>query len=86
MYIDDAIRATIELMEASPEQVKLRYGYNLSAMSFAPVDIYNAIKKYYPDFQITYSPDFRQQIAESWTESIDDSSARMDWDGRKTMI
>lgn len=79
MYIDDAMKATIELMEAPLEKVKLRYGYNLSAMSFTPKEIYESIKKYYPDFEIEYQPDFRQQIAESWSESIDDSRARMDW-------
>ncbi len=79
MYIDDAIRGTIELMAANPSDVKLRYGYNLSAMSFTPQEIYESIKEYYPDFEIEYVPDFRQQIAESWTESIDDVNARSDW-------
>jgi nucleoside-diphosphate-sugar epimerase len=75
MYIDDAMKATIELMEAPLEKVKLRYGYNLAAMSFTPKEIYESIKKYYPEFEIEY----RQQIAESWSESIDDSRARQDW-------
>lgn len=79
MYIDDSIRATIELMEAKKEDVRLRYGYNLSAMSFTPHEIYESIKEYYPDFEIEYKPDFRQQIAESWSETIDDSSAREHW-------
>ncbi len=79
MYIDDAIRGTIELMAANPEDVKLRYGYNLSAMSFTPKEIYESIKEYYPNFEIEYVPDFRQQIAESWTESINDERARTHW-------
>ena len=79
MYMDDAIRATIELMQAPPEKIKLRYGYNLSAMSFTPGEIYEEIKKQIPGFTIDYKPDFRQKIAESWTQSIDDSKAAEDW-------
>jgi nucleoside-diphosphate-sugar epimerase len=79
MYMDDAIRATIDLMEAPSENIRLRYGYNLSEMSFTPGEIYEAIKKHLPDFTIEYNPDFRQKIAESWTKSIDDSKAREDW-------
>jgi nucleoside-diphosphate-sugar epimerase len=79
MYIDDAIRGTIELMEADAKTISVRYGYNLAAMSFTPQEIYHAILKYYPDFKIEYEPDFRQEIASSWTESIDDSAARNDW-------
>lgn len=79
MYIDDAIRGTIEMMEADSQKINIRYGYNLSAMSFTPEEIYNQILSYYPDFKISYEPDFRQEIASSWTESIDDSQARKDW-------
>lgn len=79
MYIDDAIRGTIELMEADAQNIRVRYGYNLAAMSFTPEEIYKAILKYYPEFNIEYTPDFRQEIASSWTESIDDSAARKDW-------
>lgn len=79
MYMDDAIRATIEIMEAPTENIKLRYGYNLSEMSFTPGEIYEEIKKHIPGFTIEYNPDFRQKIAESWTKSIDDSRARNDW-------
>ncbi len=79
MYIHDAIRATIEIMEAPKEQISLRSSYNLAAMSFSPEEIYDEIKKHYPTFEINYKPDFRQKIAESWTESIDDSIARNDW-------
>jgi len=79
MYMADAVRATIELMEAENEKIKLRYGYNLSAMSFTPAEIFSEIAKHYTDFKIEYAPDFRQEIAESWSESIDDSRAREDW-------
>ncbi|MTB50298.1 NAD-dependent epimerase/dehydratase family protein [Lewinella sp. W8] len=79
MYIPDAIRATIELMEAPVENIKTRTSYNLASMSFSPAEIYAEIKKNLPEAQITYQPDFRQEIAASWTESIDDSQARADW-------
>jgi nucleoside-diphosphate-sugar epimerase len=79
MYMDDAIRATIELMQAPAEQVKIRMSYNLSAMSFSPIEIANEIKKHIPEFEISYSPDHRQQIADGWPKSIDDSDARADW-------
>jgi nucleoside-diphosphate-sugar epimerase len=80
IYMDDVIRATIELMEADGSRLSLRSGYNLSGMSFTPAEIAGEIKKHIPDFTIEYNPDFRQQIAESWTESIDDATARSDWD------
>lgn len=79
MYMDDAINATLQLMEAPAEKVKLRYGYNIAAFSFTPEELYLKIKKYYPDFQIEYRPDFRQAIADSWVKEIDDSKAREDW-------
>jgi nucleoside-diphosphate-sugar epimerase len=79
MYMDDAIRGTIELMEAPEDQIKSRMAYNLSAMSFSPKEIATAIQQHIPDFTISYQPDFRQQIADSWPSSIDDSSARADW-------
>lgn len=79
MYIDDAIRATIELMEADRENLLIRYSYNLAAMSFTPEQLAVEIKKHIPNFEIDYIPDFRQEIAESWTKSIDDSHARKDW-------
>jgi len=82
MYIFDAIRATIELMEAPKQNVKLKYGYNLAAMSFTPAEIAAEIQKHIPDFKISYAPDFRQAIAASWTESIDDAQARADWGWR----
>ena len=79
MYMDDAIRATIEIMQANSEQIKIRSSYNLSGVSFTPKEIAAEIKKYIPDFTISYKPDFRQKIADSWPASIDDSSARQDW-------
>jgi len=79
LYMPDAIRATIELMAAPSEQIRVRTSYNLAGMSFTPGEIYAAIKNHYPDFKIFYQPDFRQQIADSWTASIDDSMARKDW-------
>lgn len=79
MYMDDAVNATIALMKAKPEDIKIRNGYNLAAMSFTPKEIALEIKKYIPDFKITYKPDFRQQIADSWPSTIDDSAARKDW-------
>lgn len=79
MFMEDAIRATIELMEAPKEQVKIRSSYNLGGISFTPASLAAAIKKHMPDFEITYAPDFRQQIADSWPNSIDDSRAKSDW-------
>ena len=79
MYMDDAIRGTIELMEAPAEKMKTRMAYNLSAMSFSPKEIAAAIQKHIPDFAIDYNPDFRQAIADGWPKSIDDTVARADW-------
>src|SRR5687767_6457099 len=79
MYMPDAIRATIELMEAPFDKISVRTSYNISAMSFSPKDIAAEIKKHIPDFTISYRPDYRQSIAESWPQSIDDSVARKDW-------
>ncbi len=79
MYMDDAVKATLDLMEAPSDKIKIRSSYNISAMSFCPGDIAEEIKKHIPDFTITYEPDFRQGIADSWPKSIDDSSARKDW-------
>ena len=79
MYMDDAIKATIGIMQAPAEQVKIRSAYNLSAVSFTPKEIAESIKKQIPEFTIDYEPDFRQAIADSWPASIDDSAARNDW-------
>ncbi|HZH00708.1 MAG TPA: NAD-dependent epimerase/dehydratase family protein [Flavisolibacter sp.] len=79
MYMPDAIRATIELMEAPVEKIKTRTSYNLSSMSFSPEEIGAAIKNHIPNFTMDYAPDYRQQIANSWPQSINDSEARSDW-------
>ena len=79
MYMDDAIRATIEIMQAPSDTIKIRSSYNLSGVSFTPAEIANEIKKRIPQFTISYKPDFRQKIADSWPASIDDSCARKDW-------
>jgi nucleoside-diphosphate-sugar epimerase len=79
MYMPDAIRATIELMEAPAEKISVRTSYNLSGMSFSPKEIGDAIRKHIPEFSMSYKPDYRQAIADSWPQSIDDSVARGDW-------
>jgi nucleoside-diphosphate-sugar epimerase len=79
MYMDDAIKATIQIMQADESEIKIRSSYNLAAMTFTPAEIAEEIKKHYPDFTIDYEPDFRQKIADSWPASIDDSFARKDW-------
>lgn len=79
MYMEDAVRATVEIMRAPSEEIIERSSYNLSGMSFTPQDIANEISKHVPDFSISYEPDFRQQIADSWPSSIDDAPARKDW-------
>jgi nucleoside-diphosphate-sugar epimerase len=79
LYMEDAIKGTIDIMEAPAESIKVRTSYNLSGMSFTPAEVYAEIQKHCPDFKITYKPDFRQAIADSWTDSIDDSAAREDW-------
>lgn len=79
MYMDDAIRATISLMEAPAELVKIRSSYNIAGMSFDPEEIAASIRKYIPEFTINYAPDYRQAIADSWPQSIDDSEAREHW-------
>ena len=79
MFMDDAIKATIDIMDAKQEDIKIKSSYNLSAVSFTPKEITQSIKKHIPEFTITYNPDFRQKIADSWPKSIDDSRAREDW-------
>jgi nucleoside-diphosphate-sugar epimerase len=80
MYMPDAIRGTIELMEAPAEKIHVRTSYNMAAMSFAPQEIAAEIKSHIPEFVINYTPDYRQDIANSWPQSIDDSKARTDWE------
>lgn len=79
MYMPDALRATVELMEADADKIKVRSSYNVAAMSFAPEMIAASIKKHISGFSITYTPDFRQQIAATWPQSIDDHVAREQW-------
>ncbi len=79
MYMPDAIKATIQLMEAPAEKIRIRTSYNIAAMSFSPAEIAAEIQKHLPGFTISYKPDYRQQIANSWPQSIDDSVARQDW-------
>ena len=79
MYMHDALRATIELMETAEKNVKVRASYNIAAISFSPNEIASEIKKHIPNFSINYRTDFRQQIADSWPNSIDDSAAKKDW-------
>jgi nucleoside-diphosphate-sugar epimerase len=77
--MDDAVKATIQLMKSDSERIKVRSSYNIGSMSFSPEEIAAEISKHIPDFSIKYAPDFRQAIAESWPQSIDDSKARNDW-------
>jgi nucleoside-diphosphate-sugar epimerase len=79
MYMDDAIHATLQLMEAPKENITIRTSYNLAGLSFSPAEIYQSIVKHYPNFEIEYQSDFRQAIADSWPNSIDDSKASADW-------
>lgn len=80
MYMEDAIRATVKIMQADTEKIKIRSSYNLAGISFSPEEVSASIREHLPDFTTTYVPDFRQQIAASWPESIDDSAAAKDWD------
>ena len=84
MFMDDAINATVQLMQADEKRLTIRSSYNLSAISFTPKEIAASIKQHIKDFTITYNPDFRQQIADSWPKSIDDSHAQTDWDWKYT--
>lgn len=79
MYMDDAVKATIDLMQADKEKIKIRSSYNIGALSFTPEEIAQEIKGLIPELEVTYQPDFRQDIADSWPDSIDDSKAREDW-------
>ncbi len=79
IYMADAIRATLELMEAPAQNIKERTSYNLAGMSFSPSEIAESIQAHFPSFEVSYAPDFRQKIADSWPESIDDNAARNDW-------
>ncbi len=80
MYMDDAIEATIKIMQANVVDVSVKTSYNLAAMSFTPKEVVSEIQKYIPEFQVSYKPDFRQEIANSWPQIIDDTKAREDWE------
>ena len=79
MYMPDCIKATIDLMEADSKKLKHHCDFNVTAMSFSAEELANEIKKHIPDFTCLYKPDFRQHIAESWPQTIDDSAARSEW-------
>lgn len=79
MYMEDALSATLKIMNCEVSQISVRTSYNLSGMSFTPEQLFNSIRNYYPEFLIEYEPDFRQSIADSWPSTIDDSKARQDW-------
>ena len=82
MFMDDAVKAAINIMNADYNSISIRSSYNIAAISFTPKQIAESIKKYIPEFLITYCPDYRQQIADTWPKSIDDSKAREDWNWR----
>mgnify|MGYP000468791182 FL=1 len=84
MFMDDAIKATIDIMSADADAVKIRSSYNLSAISFTPKEVAKSIKQHIPEFTISYTPDYRQAIANSWPKSINDDSARQDWNWKHT--
>lgn len=79
MFMDDAVKATISIMEAPSENIKVRSSYNLGGISFTPKMVTESIQKHIPEFEISYNPDFRQAIADSWPKSIDDTKAQEDW-------
>jgi nucleoside-diphosphate-sugar epimerase len=82
MYMPDALKATINIMQEPADRIKVRSSYNIAGISFSPAEIADAIRKEIPEFEIAYHPDFRQKIAESWPQVIDDSRARADWGWR----
>ncbi len=84
MYMEDAIKATLDIMEADASKIKTRSSYNVAGISFSPKDVAAEIKKHLPKFEISYIPDFRQAIADSWPQSIDDSVAKRDWGLKNT--
>ena len=82
MYMPDAVRATLELMEAPQEQLSVRTSYNIAGMSFTPAELAGELLKYFPELKVDYRPDFRQSIAAGWPASIDDHYARKEWGWR----
>ena len=84
MHMNDAIRATLEIMEAPAESIKIRSSYNVAGLSFSPKELASEIQKYIPDFKMSYESDYRQAIADSWPKSIDDSEAKTDWNWKSS--
>ncbi|NJB71942.1 nucleoside-diphosphate-sugar epimerase [Saonia flava] len=82
IFIDDAIRATLELMDAPKESIKVRTSYNISGISFSPEEVVSSIRKIYPNFEVNYVPDHRQDIASKWPKTINDKEAKQDWGWR----
>ncbi|NAY91420.1 NAD-dependent epimerase/dehydratase family protein [Muricauda sp. JGD-17] len=79
LYMPDAVKAALDLMNAPTKNIKIRTGYNLQGTSFTPIEVYESIRRFYPRFKISFEPDFRQQIAEGWPRAVDDTEARKDW-------
>jgi len=79
MYMSDAIKATINIMKAGASDIKIRSSYNIAGMSFSPKEITKELKKFMPNLNVSYSPDYRQKIADTWPKSINDSNAKEDW-------
>lgn len=86
MFMDDAIKATVDIMLAEAKDIKIRSSYNMAAISFTPKEVAASIKKHIPEFQISYVPDYRQDIANSWPKSINDSYAREDWNWKHSFL
>ncbi|MDB2362045.1 NAD-dependent epimerase/dehydratase family protein [Flavobacteriales bacterium] len=84
MHMNDAIRATLEIMEAPAESIKIRSSYNVAGLSFSPKGLASEIQKHIPDFKMSYESDYRQAIADSWPKSIDDSEAKTDWNWKSS--
>ena len=82
MYMDDAVRATLELMEAPLENIRVRTSYNIAGISFSPEQITASIREKYPEFEVEYAPDHRQEIAAKWPKSVQDDEATRDWSWR----
>jgi len=80
MYMDDAIKATVNIMEVASEKIKIRTSYNLSSLDFSPQELEEEIKKHFKEFKVTYDPDYRDELAKGWPQSINDMQARNDWD------
>ena len=85
MYMSDAIRATLEIMDAPAEQIKIRSSYNIAGLSFSPKELAQEIKKHIPEFEMHYKSDYRQAIADSWPQNIDDTTAFKNWNWKSSV-